>query len=127
MHYTIGQVSEITGFSKYTLRYYDKEGLLPFVERTAAGVRNFSDSDLPFLDLISCLKGTGMSVKEIRNFIEWCMEGDTTLEARLHMFEEHKKTVEEKLVSIQTNLDKINHKISYYQKAVEAVDENKLA
>lgn len=126
MHYTIGQVSEITGFSKYTLRYYDKQGLLPFVERTAAGIRSFSDSDLSFLDLISCLKGTGMSVKEIRNFIEWCMEGDSTLEARLHMFEEHKKTVEDKLVSLQKNLDTINHKISYYQKAVETVDANKL-
>ncbi|GER67613.1 MerR family transcriptional regulator [Weizmannia acidilactici] len=120
MRYTIGEVAKITGFSKYTLRYYDKQGLLPFLDRTENGIRIFKDSDLSFLSVISCLKETGMSIKEIREFVKWCMEGDSTLALRLKMFEEHKKAVEEQIKNLQKNLEKINHKIWYYQTALEA-------
>lgn len=110
----------MTGLSNYTLRYYDKEGLLPFVKRNINGRRQFNNHDLSMIQLICCLKETGMSIKEIRAFIEWSMAGDSTLELRLQMFQEHKKDVEIKMSSIQRNLDKINHKIHYYHAAVEA-------
>ena len=69
MPYTIGQMAEKLGVAPSTLRYYDKEGLLPFVERTAGGIRIFSDGDLETLKIINCLKDTGMQIKDIRNFI----------------------------------------------------------
>ena len=69
MPYTIGQMAEKLGVAPSTLRYYDKEGLLPFVERTAGGIRIFSDGDLETLKIINCLKDTGMQIKDIRNFM----------------------------------------------------------
>lgn len=62
-----------------TLRYYDMEGLMPFVERPPSGNRLFKESDLSDLKVIECLKATGMPIKEIKNFIDWCSEGDATL------------------------------------------------
>ena len=120
MTYTISQVAEKTKLSIYTLRYYDKEGLLPFVERTPSGTRKFKESDLKWLSLINCLKNTGMPLKDIREFISWCMEGDTTLEKRLNMFTQHRKVVEAQMSDIQKHLDKIDRKITYYTKACEA-------
>jgi len=79
MAYSIGQVAEKTGLSSYTLRYYDKEGLMPFVHRGNGGRREFTENDMDFIDLISCLKETGMSLKEIREFVNMSMEGNVTL------------------------------------------------
>lgn len=70
------------GVAPSTLRYYDKEGLLPFVERSGGGIRMFKDEDIEWLSIIECLKKTGMSIKEIKRFIDWCIEGDSTIDKR---------------------------------------------
>jgi len=119
MGYSIGKAAEKTGLSTYTLRYYEKEGLLPFVERTDSGTRCFKDSDFEWLAMINCLKNTGMSIKDIREFVGWCMEGDGTLEKRLAMFCAQKKEVEAKMEEFQHYLDKLEFKISYYEAAIE--------
>lgn len=124
MGYTITQVAEKSNLTAHTLRYYDKEGLLPFVERSKNGNRDFSDSDLEWIGLICCLKNTGMQIKEIKNFIEWCMEGDSTLEKRRQMFIDHRKIVEEQMSELQKNLNKIDHKIWYYNVACSAGSES---
>lgn len=125
MAYSIGEVSSKTGISVYTLRYYDKEGLMPFVNRNSEnGRREFSEKDLDFLSLISCLKRTGMQLSEIREFINWCMEGDSTLNERLQLFYKQKEVVEDKIREQLKNLEKINHKIDYYQRACEAGTES---
>lgn len=77
MTHSIGQVAKLMNLTVYTLRYYDKEGLLPFVERTPSGTRLFKESDLDALKIIECLKATGMPIKDIKNFIDWCSEGDS--------------------------------------------------
>lgn len=120
MSYTIAQVSEITHLSPYTLRYYDKKGLLPFVARSPQGIRLFEERDIERIRLICCLKETGMKLQEIATFIGWCMEGDSTLEKRLQMFLEHKAAVQRQLEEIKRHLITIDHKIQYYQTAVEA-------
>lgn len=124
MTYTIAQASERTGITAHTLRYYDKEGLLPFVDRSPSGIRQFKDSDFEWLSVISCLKNTGMQIKDIKIFIDWCMEGDSTLEQRLQMFKERKDEAEKQLHEIQKSLDKINYKILYYETAVNAGTED---
>ena len=117
MSYTISQVAKKTDLTVYTLRYYDKEGLLPYVQRSGSGIREFEDSDIEILNLICCLKNSGMHIKEIKTFINWCMEGDSTLEKRLEMFKEHRKTVEKQLEEIHKTLEVIDYKIEYYTKA----------
>ncbi|WP_311986230.1 MerR family transcriptional regulator [Vagococcus carniphilus] len=80
--YSIGEVSKLTHISADTLRYYDKIGLIPFVKRNESGHRVFSESDLKYLEVIQCLKLSDVPVKEIGQFVEWTMEGDSTLEKR---------------------------------------------
>ena len=72
--YTIGQVSEMFQLPVSTLRYYDKEGLFPHMTRIS-GIRKFSDTEIECLRMIECLKKTGMEIKEIKQFMEWCAEG----------------------------------------------------
>ena len=85
--YTIGQVAEMFGLPASTLRYYDKQGLFPGLER-ASGIRRFSDTELEALRVIECLKKAGMEIKDIRLFMEWCAEGPSTYPKRKAMFEE---------------------------------------
>ena len=66
-----------------TLRFYDKEGLLPFVERSPGGIRIFQDTDLEWLQIIGCMKKAGMSIRDIRQYIEQAQQGDDTIVLRL--------------------------------------------
>ena len=86
MGYTVGQMAALLGIPASTLRYYDKEGLLPFVERSAGGIRIFQQRDYEWLTLIECLKQTGMPIKDIRTYIDMAMEGDATIEGRYQLF-----------------------------------------
>ena len=85
MFYTIGEMAKKMGVAPSTLRYYDKEGLLPFVERSGGGIRMFKGEDIEWLSIIECLKKTGMPIKEIKQFIDWCIEGDSTIDKRLEL------------------------------------------
>lgn len=123
MLYSIGTVAKKTGISSYTLRYYDKAGLTPFVKRDSQGRRVFDDDGLDSLALIRCLKQTGMPLEDIRQFISWCEAGDETLTERLAMFEEQRHAVEEQIHQSLMNLRKVNHKIDTYRQACEAGSE----
>ncbi len=118
MGYSIGQVAQKMGLTPHTLRYYEKEGLLPFVRKSSSGLRVFSDEDIDWLVIIECLKGTGMQLKDIRQYIDWCRQGDETLGARLEMFKRQKAKVEEQMAQLQQYMEKINYKIAYYTEAV---------
>lgn len=109
-----------TGLSVHTLRYYEKEGLLPFVRKNSSGLRVFSDSDLGWLELIECLKATGLHLKGIKQYIDWYIEGDSTLQLRLDMFRQQKIRIEEQMAELQKHMNKINYKIELYTKAVAA-------
>lgn len=120
MYYTIGEAAQRMHLSAPTLRYYDKEGLLPFVDRSAGGARMFKESDFEWLRLIECLKSTGMPIRDIKQFIDWYMEGDTTLPQRRDMFYERRRAVEAQIEALQATLDMIDYKCWYYDTAVAA-------
>jgi len=120
MNYSIGEVAEKIGLTAHTLRYYDKEGLLPFIDRTETGLRSFKDTDFEWLELINCLKNTGMPIKNIKVFIDYCMEGDSTLEKRLEMFKNQKESVLAQIENLQKHLKKVEYKIWYYETALAA-------
>ncbi|SLL05491.1 Putative transcriptional regulator, MerR family [Mycobacteroides abscessus subsp. abscessus] len=122
--YSISEVAKKLNLTVYALRYYDKEGLMPFVERTSNGTRLFKDSDIESLKVIQCLKSTGMPIKEIKGFITWCSEGDSTLQQRYAMFLERKAAVEAQLEELKKTMDVINHKCNYYMTAIEAGTED---
>ena len=126
MPYSIQQVSAMTGIPATTLRYYDKEGLLPFLERRESGYRSFSDIDLAMLQVLQCLKETGMSIEEMKQFSAWVQQGDASLKERYQMFVHRKAAVEKQIADLKKALEVIEHKLNYYKMAVEAGTEKHL-
>jgi DNA-binding transcriptional MerR regulator len=114
MDYSIKQVSEKTDLKAYVLRYYEKEGLLPFINRSKSGFRRYSEDDLEWLGLICCLKNTGMSIKQIKDFVELSMKGKDTLKERCEMLIQHKINVETQIEEMQKHLQKVSWKIDYF-------------
>lgn len=119
-NFTIKDAARFMGVPTSTIRYYDKEGLLPFVERKESGYRIFTEKDIAALRIIDCLKKTGMSIREIRQFSEWIEQGDASLQQRYEMFLERKRIVEKQIAELQKILDIVNYKCWYYETAVAA-------
>ncbi len=119
MDYSIKQVSEKTNLKAHVLRYYEREGLLPNVSRSESGIRRYSQEDLEWLGLICCLKNTGMSIKQIREFVALSTQGNETLKQRCDMLMEHKKTVESQIEEMHNHLKKVTHKIQYFTSQYE--------
>lgn len=120
MTYTIKNVSEMTSVPVSTLRYYDKRGLFPFLKRDENNRRVFTEMDISSLQLIECLKKTGMSIEDIKKFSDWVLQGDSTLQQRLDMFCEQENAIENQIAEMQKMLEVIRYKKNYYQKAVAA-------
>ncbi|CAJ1229812.1 MerR family transcriptional regulator [Lactiplantibacillus xiangfangensis] len=120
MQYSIGQVAEKLAISTYTLRYYDREGLLPFVDRNQSGRRVFKDADFNYLETISCLKEAGLPVKQIASFIKLCLDGDRTLADRYDFLTEQESDLEAKMATLQHSLDFLRWKKWYYKRALQA-------
>ncbi|WP_434509833.1 MerR family transcriptional regulator [Desulfitobacterium sp. AusDCA] len=122
MNYTITQAAKKMNLTTYTLRYYDREGLLPNVERDKSGNRIFTEDDMEMLSLICCLKNTGMPIKEIKQFTDWQNEGNHTLHDRNDMLVKHKEDVLEKIKKLQKYLCLIDRKLDYFHDACQAYD-----
>lgn len=114
MGLTIKEVAEKTKLSAHTLRYYEKEGMLPPIKRDNSGNRSYSQRDVEIILVICCLKNTGMPIKQIREYIKWCVAGDETLEKRKELFMKHREAVVKQLHDLQENLNKLDFKIKYY-------------
>ena len=120
MMYTVGEMAKILGVHASTLRYYDKEGLLPFVERTSGGIRMFKEQDYEWLKIIECMKKAGMPIKDIKNYIELAIKGDGTIHERLELFHKQKQVLEEQMRSMQRALEVLEYKCWYYETAESA-------
>ena len=123
--YTIGQVSEMFDLPVSTLRYYDKEGLFPELNRTS-GIRQFSENEIEALRVIECLKKTGLQIKDIKLFISWCMEGSSTYLKRKELFENQKKQVEKGINELNQTLDMLNFKCWYYSEVIKDGNEDRV-
>lgn len=112
--YTPGQVVEKTGFSLDTLRYYERIGLLDGVSRTRGGRRQYGEDDLGWLEILRCLRDTGMPIARMREYAELARD-DTTLAERIALLEEHDREVEERIATLARQRDHIRDKIAYYR------------
>ena len=124
--YTIGQVSKMFGLPISTLRYYDKEGLFPNMERSN-GIRRFGERELETLRVIECLKKSGMEIKDIRQFMEWCAQGSSTYPQRRAMFIRQKESVEAEIARMNRVLDMLSFKCWYYEQAIKDGNEQRLS
>ena len=120
MQYTVKQLSELTGVSPYTIRFYAREGLLPGFTRNEAGVRFFSERDAVLLDLIECLKSCDMTIAEIKQYIDWTVEGDCSIPSRLELLTKQEEVLRTKLDKLKESLDVISYKKWQYTVGNEA-------
>lgn len=125
MYYSIGRVSEMFGLPVSTLRYYDKEGLFPNMERVSE-IRKFSDKELETLRVIECLKKSGLEIKDIKQFMEWCSQGSSTYSKRRELFERQKENIECRISHLEQALDMIKFKCWYYDTAIADGNEDRL-
>ena len=124
--YTIGQVAEKFGMPISTLRYYDKQGLFPNMERVS-GIRRFSEQEIEALRVIECLKKAGMEIRDIKQFMDWCVVGPSTYPQRKAMFEDRKAHMEAEIAHMNRALDMLKFKCWYYEQAIRDGNEEKLA
>lgn len=123
--YTIGQVSEMFGLPISTLRYYDKEGLFPEIARSS-GIRKFGDKEIEALRVIECLKKSGLEIRDIKQFMQWCQQGSETYTQRLALFLKQAETVEVEISRLEKTLDMIRFKCWYYEQAIRDGNEDRL-
>ena len=112
MYYTIGQVAEMLNMPISTLRYYDKEGLFPDLARTS-GIRRFGERELEALRVIECLKRSGLEIKDIKQFMQWCAQGPATYPQRKELIEQTRERVEEEMRDMNRELDMLTFKRWY--------------
>ena len=124
--YSIGQVSESFRLPISTLRFYDREGLFPGLERQS-GIRKFSDRELEALRVIECLKKSGLEIRDIKQFMQWCSEGPSTYPQRLELFYRRRETIESEIEKLNRALAMINFKCWYYETACADGNEERIS
>ncbi|WCK55726.1 MerR family transcriptional regulator [Aneurinibacillus sp. Ricciae_BoGa-3] len=116
---SISEASAKFNIPESTLRYYEKKGLLPLIERDEAGRRLFSEDQIALLEIVLCLKHTHMPISDIQQYIDWVVEGDNTIESRLEMMKNHKQAVLAEISLITESLKGIDVKITRYTKRTQ--------
>ncbi|WP_149094400.1 MerR family transcriptional regulator [Paenibacillus terrae] len=121
---SISEASAKFNIPESTLRYYEKKGLLPLIERDGAGRRLFSEDQIALLETVICLKNTHMPISNIKQYIDWIVEGDCTLELRLEMMKIHKQAVLDEISLMTESLKGIDFKITRYTKRIQERNED---
>jgi DNA-binding transcriptional MerR regulator len=112
--YSPAEAAAISGFSLDTLRYYEREGILPRVARTAGGHRVFSEADLGTLGFLKCLRETGMPIERLRRYGELCQDEDT-IPDRIALLEEHATAVRRELEELLAQQARLDEKLDWYR------------
>jgi len=120
----VGEVAAMVGVATSTLRYYEAEGVLPDVERSVGGQRRYSDADLGSLRVVECLKSSGLTIKEIKAFMDMCEEGDASLADRLELFRSRREAVRREIDALRDVLHVLDYKTWYYEQALAAGTED---
>lgn len=115
MNLNIKEVSDVTGLSADTIRYYERIGLVPKIARKSSGVRDFSENDVAILEFIRCFKSAGMSIERLIEYMGLVQAGDNTVEARINLLKEEQEELRSRLVEIQKAIDRLDYKIENYQ------------
>jgi DNA-binding transcriptional MerR regulator len=113
--YTPGEAASKTGFTLDTLRYYEKIGLLPAVGRTAGGRRRFTETDIRWLQMLQCLRQTGMPIAQMRRFTELARAGEHTVADLITLLEEHDHHVDKQIGRLHASQEQIRAKIRHYR------------
>ncbi|MCO7127503.1 MerR family transcriptional regulator [Sporolactobacillus shoreicorticis] len=114
MSYTIREVSQKVNVSTYSIRYYDDHGLLPTIKRDENNNRVFDDVDLEWIEVVACLRATGMSLAKIKHYVELCLKGKETVRERYRIMIEQQRETMAQAEKIQAHLRLITKKVDHY-------------
>ena len=115
---TIQEVAQMTGLSAHTLRYYERIGLIHPIEREESTHRRYTSEDVGWIDFLTKLRATGMSIKDMQKYAELQRRGDETLPERVEMLKSLRDKVEAHIEELNEHLKLIHYKIEFYQKIV---------
>lgn len=118
MEYSVKQVSKKLGISVYTLHYYDKEGLLPFIKKKDNGTRVFTEGDVEWVDMILALREIDMPIAKIKEYISLLVQGETTLSQRRSLITQYREYLEYRMQAMKKCLDITSRKLNEYDKGV---------
>lgn len=113
--YTMKEISRLTGLSYDTLKFYCNEGLIPNVKRDERNYRVFDDRDLSWISSLLCLRKCGMSLKEMKDFLDLCLEGESSIEPRMEILDRLMEELEQKKSEVEENLAYVRRKQQYYR------------
>ena len=114
----IAEVSEQYEISSDTLRYYERIGLLPPVNRSESGIRDYNELDLRRVDFIKCMRSAGLPIEVLIQYMDLVQQGDQTIEARKEILVEQRDLLAARMEEMQKTLDRLNYKVEVYEKAL---------
>ena len=114
----IAEVSEQYGLSVDTLRYYERVGLIPQVNRTESGIRDYNELDLRRVDFIKCMRSAGLPVEVLIEYVGLVQQGDETIEARKQILKNQREQLAVRMEEMQKTLELLDHKIEVYENAI---------
>jgi len=117
-HLSPAQMADQTGVNIDTLRYYEREGLINTIERSPSGHRRYSADDVLWVQVLRCLRDTGMTIEQLRQYCNLGEQGDHTQPQRLQLLEQHRDTVLQQIQQLQESIKLIDHKIDFYKTAI---------
>ncbi len=120
---TIAQVSEKYGLSIDTLRYYEKVGLIPAVRRSKSGIRDYGPTDLNWVEFIKCMRGAGLSIEALLEYVTLYQRGDSTAEERKAILKRERDQLAARVAQMQSTLDRLDRKIQWYEQTIMKKEE----
>lgn len=117
--YSVTQAAKLVEISEHTLRFYDDKGLFPFLQKNEFGKRLFSEADLQWAKLLECLSNSGLSIKEMQDYVELCIIGDSTVPERFELLKKQEKIIKDQIKEKKKQLKLLQFKLDYYEKWCE--------
>ena len=121
---TITEVSKLYDISADTLRYYERIGIIPSVNRNPNGIRNYTENDRGWVGFAKCMRGAGLPVEVLIEYVTLFQQGDTTVEASKEILIEQRDKLVERIAEMQDTLERLNHKIENYETGVRKAEAN---
>ncbi len=116
---TISEISEKYGLSRDTLRYYEKVGIIPPVHRTSSGLRDYTEEDCKWVELVKCMRSAGLSVEVLKEYVKLAQQGNETFSKRRELLVQQREQLVSQMQVIQETIDRLDYKIAFYDEAME--------
>lgn len=115
---TITEASKEFGLSVDTLRYYERIGLIPHVNKTKSGIRDYDENSCKWIKFAKCMRSAGLPIETLIEYVQLWQQGDQTAEVRKELLVEQRDNLTEKMAQIQATLDRLNEKIEKYETVI---------